>query len=68
MKRRKHRLVVEFTTSEPMTEHEAAWGLRNLLDRLDISTPIRAYPTSPYAEKLAVKEFSRVLTALKRIK
>lgn len=65
MKQRKHRLVVEFTTSHALTERDAAHGLALLLDtRLDLArAPIWA--TKPiYGEKVVVKEFTRVVAKL----
>lgn len=62
MKRKKHRLVIEVTTSSPLTEADAARGLQLVLDRLDLQAgPIWAYDRSPYIDKLKVKAFSRVI-------
>lgn len=64
MKKRKHRLVVEFTTSHPMTESAAARGLALILSEVDIQRkPIWAAFPDIYGEKLTIKRFSRVLAA-----
>jgi hypothetical protein len=65
MKRRKNRLVIEFTTSHPLTEKDAAKGLQLLLDRrLDTqAAPIWANALNIYADKIVVKSFSRVMAA-----
>lgn len=64
--RHKHRFVVELTTSRPMTEQCARQALQRLLDRLDLDVqPIWSHDDSTYADKLVVKQFSRV-TARRR--
>lgn len=66
MKRKKHRLVIEITTSSAVTEAEAARGLQLVLDdRLDLqAAPIWESDRSPYIDKLTVKQFSRVVRAV----
>lgn len=66
MKRKKHRLVIEVTTSSAISERDAAKGLQLVLDgRLDLqASPIWAHDKSPYIDKLTVKEFSRVIAKL----
>lgn len=63
MKRKKHRLVIEVTTSSAITERDAVLGLQLVLDeRLDLqASPIWAHDKSPYIDKLTVKALSRVL-------
>jgi len=65
MKRKKHRLVIEFTVSSAINEADAVRGLQLLLDdRLDMQKgPIWLHDKSPYAEKLTVKAWSRVIRA-----
>lgn len=65
MKRKKHRLVIEVTTSSAITEGAAVRGLQLMLDdRLDLqAAPIWLYDSSPYVEKLTVKAWSRVIRA-----
>jgi hypothetical protein len=64
-KRKKHRLVIEVTTSSAITEADAVRGLQLVLDsRLDLERgPIWAYDRSPYVDKLTVKAWSRVIRA-----
>jgi len=60
--RRKHRLVVDFTTSNSLTEKEASSALAELLERLDLGArPIVIITSSTYAVKLHVSRFSKVL-------
>lgn len=67
MLKRKHRLVVEMTTSEKMTEHDARLGLSLLLDRIDLAAqPIWIYDGSPYCDKLVAKQYTRVVRAERR--
>ena len=65
MKHRKHRVIVEITTSKPMTEIRATKGLQFLLNRIDIEKAPIWITQSIYAEKLTTKQFSRVFTAAK---
>lgn len=64
-KRKKHRLAIEFTVSSAISEADAVRGLQLLLDeRLDMGkAPIWMHDRSPYAEKLTVKAWSRVIRA-----
>ncbi len=66
MKRKKHRLVIEVTTSSPVTEREAVAGLQLVLDtRLDLAShPVWVRDNSPYIDKLNVKAFSRVVSKI----
>lgn len=66
MKRKKHRLVIEVTTSSALTEAEAVRGLSLVLgERLDLqAAPIWTYDGSPYIDKLTVKSFSKVVAKL----
>lgn len=65
--KRKHVLVVEMTTSHPLTERWARNALSLLLARLECDAePIFASRPGNYAEKFTVKSFSRVLSAAKR--
>ena len=68
MKQRKHRLVVKFTCSKPVTEAQAVRGLDLLLrERLDLErAPIWANASDIYGEKITVKAFSRVLDSFRR--
>lgn len=68
MKRCKNRLVVEITTSKPLTPKEAQSALSLLLDRIDLEAkPIWPHgDDSNYAEKLVVKEFDRTVRTLIR--
>lgn len=60
--RRKHRLVLDITFSEPVTERDARVGALILLDRLDLNKePVWAYRSSPYCDKLTVKARSRAI-------
>lgn len=65
--KRKHRVIVEITTSKPLTEKDSVQALQLTLDsRLDLQRqPIWAYDNSPYINKLRVKAFSRVLQAVR---
>lgn len=67
MTAKKHRLVIEVTTSAPVTERDIVRGLQQVLDeRLDLDAkPIWAYARSPYIDKLKVKAFSMVIAKLK---
>ncbi len=61
MKQRKHVLVLEITFTKPVTAREARNGADLLLERLDLeAAPVWAYATSPYAQKLVVKDKARV--------
>lgn len=64
-KRKKHRLVIEVTTSSAITEADAVRGLQLVLDDwLDLqASPIWIYDRSPYVDKLKVKAWSRVVRA-----
>lgn len=62
MKKRKHRLVVEFTTSKAVTEKRSAQLFQMLIDGLDIQAhPIDALGV--YPDKIQAKQFSRVVAA-----
>ncbi len=64
-KAKKHRLVIEFTTSHPVTEGEAVRGLQLLLDtRLDLQKGPIWLTREVYGEKLVVKSWRRVLSSL----
>ena len=64
--KKKRRLIVEFTTSEALTELEAVHGLQLLLDtQLNLQKPIWANSSGVYGIKLTVKGFNRVLRAIK---
>lgn len=65
---RKHRLVIEVTTSSAITEADAVRGLQLVLDsRLDLqASPIWANDRSPYVDKLTVKAWSRVTRAQRK--
>lgn len=66
MKAKKHRLVIEVTTSSALTEAEIVRGLQLVLDdRLDLqAAPIWIHDRSPYIDKLTVKAFSKVVAKL----
>ncbi len=65
MKKRKHRLVVEMTTSKPLTEIDAVRGLRILLDeRTNLDQAPIWLTGNVYCDKLVPKQFSRVVRAL----
>ena len=67
VKKRKHRVVVELTTSKPITEKEAVLAMQLLHQRIDLDqAPIWANALNIYADKLAAKSFSRVLTSRNR--
>ena len=66
MKRKKHRLVIEVTTSKALTEADAVRGLQLVLDRVDTDAqPIWLHDASPYIDKLTVKAFSKVIAKIK---
>lgn len=67
--RRRHRLVVEFTTSHQLSESSALHGLQNLLEDLDLDRrPLWASSPSVYAEKITVKRYTKVSRALAKRK
>jgi hypothetical protein len=66
-KQRKHRVVVEITTSRPVSDRDAVSALTMLLDLMDKEArPIWQHRSPVYVDKLDVKSFPRVLAAVKR--
>jgi hypothetical protein len=61
MKQRKHRFYIDVTYSKPVEYREAAKGLSLTLDnKLDLTaSPVWAYDTSPYIDKLVIVEKTR---------
>lgn len=67
-KKSKHRLVIDVTFSEPLTENRAARAVRVALSSLwAVSNGYRLPNNRCNIDKLDVKEFSRVLRAAKEI-
>lgn len=66
MNKRKHRLVIELSTSAPLTERQAAKFLNERLKKLDHDAePLCEHEISGndvYVTKLVVKEFTRVIS------
>jgi hypothetical protein len=57
MKKRKHRLYIDVTYSQPVGMRDAAKGLQLTLERLDLDkTPVWLYDNSPYIDKLTITE------------
>jgi hypothetical protein len=64
-KHRKHRVVVEITTSRPVSDREAVSALKLVLIRTDkYAFPIWQNDGQIYIDKLDVKSFPRVLAAV----
>jgi hypothetical protein len=64
-KHRKHRVVVEITTSRPVSDREAVSALKLVLERTDrYAFPIWQKDGQIYIDNLDVKSFSRVLAWL----
>ena len=64
MRRRKHRLYVDVTFSNPQTADDAARGLRIMLDRLDLAAaPVWVSLPATYVDKLVVLNARRSVAA-----
>ena len=57
MTRRKHRLYIDVTFSQPISYRSAAKGLSLTLDKLDLQAkPVWLYDGSPYIDKITIVE------------
>ena len=63
MKRKKHRVIVEMSTSHAITDKQAVQAMNLLLRRVDLEA--RPALGDTYAIKLVAKSFAKVLGALK---
>lgn len=68
MKRYKHRLVIETTFSEQLTEGDAALCLRMKLDSLDVlvSPVYKVIKPNLYITNYVIKAFSKVTQTLRK--
>ncbi len=62
--KRKHRVVVELTTSKAIDAQDAVRAMLILIQRIDLGAkPIWANNSNIYADKLTAKNFDRVARA-----
>jgi hypothetical protein len=67
-KKRKHRVVIELTTSKPISDREAVCAVVLMLDQMDKETrflPIWQKHPDIYIDNIDVKSFPRVLASTK---